>query len=48
MVAIAEANIKAHLNPNSADGTIVVEAHDFFTSQPHTGDNYTFMLRHVL
>ncbi|OJA13924.1 hypothetical protein AZE42_13650 [Rhizopogon vesiculosus] len=48
MVAIAEANIKAHLNPNSADGTIAVEAHDFFTSQPHIGDNYTFMLRHVL
>jgi len=48
MVPVAEANVKARLNPNSAHGTVVVEAHDFFTSQPRTGDNYSFMLRHVL
>lgn len=48
MVPIAETNVKARLNPNLVDGTVVVEAHDFFTSQPRTGDDYTFMLRHVL
>ncbi|KAG0702266.1 S-adenosyl-L-methionine-dependent methyltransferase [Suillus ampliporus] len=48
MVALAEANIEARLDPNSVPGTVVVEAHDLFSSQPRTGDNYTFMLRHVL
>jgi len=48
MVAIAETNIKACLDPNLANGTVVVEAHDFFCPQLRTGDNYTFMLRHVL
>ncbi|KAG2134695.1 S-adenosyl-L-methionine-dependent methyltransferase [Suillus cothurnatus] len=48
MVELAEANIKAHLNPNSVPGTVVAEAHDLFSAQPRTGDDYTFMLRHVL
>jgi hypothetical protein len=48
MVAIAETNIKACLNPSLAHGTVVVEAHDFFRPQLRTGDNYNFMLRHVL
>lgn len=48
MVPIAEANIKACLNPDSAHGTVVAEAHDFFTPQLRTGDNHSFMLRHVL
>lgn len=48
MVEIAEANIKAHLDPKSVPGTVIAEAHDLFSSQPRTGDNYTFMLRHVL
>ncbi|KAG1809614.1 S-adenosyl-L-methionine-dependent methyltransferase [Suillus subaureus] len=45
---LAEANIKAHLDPNSVPGTVVAEARDLFSAQPRTGDNYTFMLRHVL
>jgi len=48
VVPIAEANIKARLNPTLADGTVVAEAHDFFTPQPYSGDGYNFMLRHVL
>ncbi|KAG2048105.1 S-adenosyl-L-methionine-dependent methyltransferase [Suillus hirtellus] len=48
MVGPAEANIKARLDPNSVHGTVVAEAHDLFSAQPRTGDNYTFMLRHVL
>ncbi|KAG2124864.1 S-adenosyl-L-methionine-dependent methyltransferase [Suillus clintonianus] len=48
MVELAEANIKARLDTNSVPGRVVAEAHDLFSSQPRTGDNYTFMLRHVL
>lgn len=48
MIQLAEANIKAHLDPSSVPGTVVAEAHDLFSAQPRTGDNYTFMLRHVL
>lgn len=48
MIELAEANIKAHLDPSSVPGTVVAEAHDLFSAQPRTGDNYTFMLRHVL
>lgn len=48
MVELIEANIKAHLDPNSVPGTVVAEAHDLFSAQPRTGDDHTFMLRHVL
>ncbi|KAG1886510.1 S-adenosyl-L-methionine-dependent methyltransferase [Suillus subluteus] len=48
MVELAEANIKAHLDPNSVPSTVVAEAHDLFSAQPRTGNNYSFMLRHVL
>ncbi|KAG2104365.1 uncharacterized protein F5147DRAFT_762115 [Suillus discolor] len=48
MVGPAEANIKARLDPNLVHGTVVAEANDLFSVQPRTGDNYTFMLRHVL
>ncbi|KIK37368.1 hypothetical protein CY34DRAFT_15754 [Suillus luteus UH-Slu-Lm8-n1] len=48
MIELAEANIKANLDPSSVPGTVVAEAHDLFSAQPRTGDNYTFMLRHVL
>lgn len=48
MIELAEANIKAHLDHSSVPGTVVAEAHDLFSAQPRTGDNYTFMLRHVL
>ncbi|OCH89300.1 S-adenosyl-L-methionine-dependent methyltransferase [Obba rivulosa] len=48
VIPLAEQNIRNRLQDPAIISRISVEVHDFFDPQPRIGDEYVFMLRHIL
>lgn len=48
VVALTSSIMNARRPRDIESGTIKVEAHDFFQSQPRIGNEYSFVLRHIL
>jgi len=48
VVPFARENVKAEVPQQYADGRIIIEAHDFFSPQPQTGDDKVYAFRWII
>jgi hypothetical protein len=48
VVALTSSIMNARRPRDIESGTLKVEVHDFFMSQPRIGNEYSFILRHIL